>query len=149
MPHLHVSETLKEQVHLIPKPDRCHYIKTVMRAKKNDPVAVFNSRDGDWLARIVRADKKKVELLVLSRIRPSARPSTIDPWLLFAPLKKECTDIIVQKATELGVRVLWPVITQRTNTRRVNESRLAARHRSCRAVRASRYPRDQAATHPS
>ena len=42
------------------------------------------------------------------------------------PLKKECTDIIVQKATELGVRVLWPVITQRTNTRRVNESRLIA-----------------------
>ena len=65
-----VSETLKEDVCLIPKSDRCHYIRAVMRAKKDDPIAVFNSRDGDWLARVIRADKKGWSFLFSPRIRP-------------------------------------------------------------------------------
>lgn len=119
-------EPLKENARVLPDPDRRHYIGTVMRAKENSCIALFNSRDGDWLARITCADKKKMELLILSRIRGPMKESVADPWLLFAPLKKECTDFIVQKATELGVRVLWPVTTRRTNTRRINQNRLTA-----------------------
>ena len=61
-----------------------------------------------------------------------------DIWLCFAPLKRDTTDLVVQKATELGASVLWPVFTERTNAARINADRLRAdRHRGGGTERAA------------
>jgi len=103
---------------------QAHYLLHVMRAKPGDLLSLFNGRDGEWRARIVEVKKRAcvVECEALSA-RQSAAP---DVWLVFAPIKKTPADYVVQKATELGARVLQPVLTRRTIARRVNLERMRA-----------------------
>ena len=101
-----------------------HYLATVLRRQAGDEVLVFNGRDGEWLGRIERLGKQKLELSLLGQTRPQV--PTIGPHLLFAPVKKAPIDQIAQKATELGAVSLQPVFTHRTIVTRVREDRLLA-----------------------
>ena len=101
-----------------------HYLAHVMRLKVGDHVEVFNGRDGAWLATIGRLGKKTCELLPVEQVRPQTIDS--DLWLLFAPLKRQRIDYLVEKATELGVSVLQPIKTRYTVVDRVNLDRLRA-----------------------
>jgi 16S rRNA (uracil1498-N3)-methyltransferase len=105
--------------------DQSHYLANVMRMAAGQSLLVFNGRDGEWLAEITLAAKKDVVLA----IREQARPQAAEPdlWLLAAPLKKDNTDLVAEKAAELGVSRLWPVFTRRTVASRVNADRLRAR----------------------
>lgn len=103
---------------------QAHYLVNVMRLKAGDMVAVFNGRDGEWAATIAETGKKRCTLRLEGRLRAQAREP--DVWLVFAPLKKARIDLVAEKATELGVRVLQPVMTQHTNAERVNVERLHA-----------------------
>lgn len=105
-------------------PAQVHYLNTVMRARPGESVALFNGRDGEWWADLLLVTRKAAAL----RVGACRRPQTEEPdlWLLFAPLKKQTTDFVVEKATELGVRRLWPVMTRHTNASRVNVERLQA-----------------------
>lgn len=103
---------------------QAHYLRTVMRAEIGDEVALFNGRDGEWTARIDDLGKTHVGLVVEERLRPQ-EPEP-GPWLVFAPVKKEAMDFIVQKATELGAARLIPVLTRRTIAARVNQERMRA-----------------------
>lgn len=107
----------------LPAP-QVHYLNTVMRARPGESVALFNGRDGEWLADLLLITRKEAALRVGARRRPQGEEP--DLWLLFAPLKKQTTDFVVEKATELGARVLWPVMTRHTNAARVNAERLTA-----------------------
>lgn len=103
---------------------QAHYLGTVMRRAAGDPVVLFNGADGEWAARIATLRRDRAAFTVEHRLRPqTAEP---DLWLLFAPLKRDATDLVAQKATELGVSRLQPVLTARTNAARVNLERLAA-----------------------
>jgi len=102
--------------------DQAHYLKNVMRADGGDRVRLFNGRDGEWRARLATLDKRRASAVAEARCRPQAEDA--DLWLLFAPIKRGPTDLIVEKATELGVSVLAPVLTQRTQVDRVNLRRL-------------------------
>lgn len=104
--------------------EQAHYLKNVMRLEAGDEVRVFNGRDGEWRARLESAGKKNAVLMVEKQARPQ-EPEP-DLWLAFAPLKKNRMDIVVEKATELGVSVLWPVFTRNTDPARVNGGRLRA-----------------------
>jgi 16S rRNA (uracil1498-N3)-methyltransferase len=86
-------------------------------------VVLFNGRDGEWQARIGTLRGDRGSFVVANRLRAQAPEADI--WLAFAPLKRDATDLVVQKATELGVAALLPVTTARTNTGRVNLERLA------------------------
>ena len=103
---------------------QAHYLRNVMRRKPGDRIRLFNGRDGEW--------EGAVETLAPSRaiVRPvarlSAQPPAPDLRLLFAPLKSERTRFVVEKATELGVGALHPVLTRYGQTRRVNVERLQA-----------------------
>lgn len=97
-----------------------HYLFHVLRKKPDDIIKIFNGRDGEFLARI--ADKHSVE--VTDQLR--AQQAEADIWLVFAPLKKDATDFVITKATELGASELWPVFTERTNTKRLNAERAEA-----------------------
>ena len=100
-----------------------HYLLHVLRAGDGTPVALFNGRDGEWLAEI-QASKRAATAICTRQTRPQA--GTPDLWLAFAPIKKTPADYLVQKAAELGVSVLQPVFTRRTIVTRVNLERMAA-----------------------
>jgi 16S rRNA (uracil1498-N3)-methyltransferase len=107
--------------------DQARYLGAVLRLGAGDPVAVFNARDGEWRARIEHLKKGKGTLVVEARWRaPAAEPG---PWLAFAPLKKTPMDFVAEKATELGVARLLPVLSANTAVGRVNVERLSANAR--------------------
>jgi 16S rRNA (uracil1498-N3)-methyltransferase len=103
---------------------QAHYLFGVMRQSVGGLVALFNGRDGEWLAEIVAAGKRGGELACLSLSAPLQMPP--DLWLMFAPIKKARTDFIVEKAAEMGARRIVPVMTEFTNAGRVQRDRLQA-----------------------
>jgi 16S rRNA (uracil1498-N3)-methyltransferase len=103
---------------------QAHYLLHVMRSKPGDRLSLFNGRDGEWLARVVETAKRTCTLECDTQIAPQSEVP--DLWLVFAPIKKTPADYLTQKATELGVRVLQPVITRRTIVSRVNVERMRA-----------------------
>ena len=104
--------------------EQANYLLNVLRLGAGDAVLVFNGRDGEWLARVSPKGKRSCELLPESQTRPQHGGPDID--YLFAPLKRARLDYMVQKATELGVARLRPVITRRTIAERVNLERMRA-----------------------
>lgn len=103
---------------------QAHYLTAVMRRGPGDEVALFNGRDGVWRAAITGAGRRHVTLAPRALLAPQSPEP--DLWLVFAPLKRDATDLLVRQATELGVSALLPVMTERTNAARVNLDRLEA-----------------------
>jgi 16S rRNA (uracil1498-N3)-methyltransferase len=103
---------------------QANYLGNVMRLGVGDRLLVFNGRDGEWLARLAMAKKGRCVLAAEEQTRP--QDGGPDIHYLFAPLKKARLDYMVQKATEMGVAVLQPVITRRTIAERVNSERMRA-----------------------
>jgi 16S rRNA (uracil1498-N3)-methyltransferase len=100
------------------------YLSRVMRLAVGDAARVFNGRQGEWLCAIDRVQSKRVALRAKQQLRPQPNRSGPAITLLFAPLKKSQTDYAVEKATELGVRNICPVLTEWTQTRTVRVDRL-------------------------
>ena len=101
-----------------------NYLAAVLRLDAGAELLVFNGRDGEWLAEIAEAGRRICRLLARKRVRPQT--SGPDLHYLFAPLKRSRLDYMVQKATELGVSRLQPVMTRRTQAERVNLERMRA-----------------------
>jgi len=101
---------------------QAHYLGSVMRRAVGETVHLFNGRDGEWASRIAALSRGKATFAVETLVRPQAADA--DLWLMFAVLKRDTTDLVVQKATELGVSMLLPVFTERTNASRINLDRL-------------------------
>ena len=104
--------------------DQAHYLFGVMRLAVGGHVALFNGRDGEWLAEVAEAGKRGGTLLAVEQSAPMQLPP--DLWLLFAPIKKARTDFIVEKAAEMGAARIMPVGTEFTNADRVRQDRLQA-----------------------
>jgi len=109
---------------ITPSADDAHYMLKVMRMGVGDHVALFNGKDGEWLAAITQASKKSLTLTANEQLRP--QKNDLDVWLVFAPIKKARLDFIAQKATELGVSGIRPVMTRRTNVGRLKDDRIWA-----------------------
>ncbi|MGB3316965.1 MAG: 16S rRNA (uracil(1498)-N(3))-methyltransferase [Albidovulum sp.] len=95
---------------------QAHYLFGVMREGVGTQVFLFNGTDGEWLAEVTEAGKRKGAMACREQTRPQSAPP--DLWLMFAPVKKARTDFIVEKAVELGVARLQPVLTDYTNSER-------------------------------
>ena len=104
--------------------EQAHYLFGVMRLTVGTVLSLFNGLDGEWDAEVAEAGKKGGSLLCTEQTRPLQMPP--DLWLLFAPIKKERTDFIVEKAVELGAGRIVPVQTEFTNSGRVKQDRLQA-----------------------
>lgn len=103
---------------------QANYLLRVLRLGPGDAVLVFNGRDGEWQATVEPVGKRQCRLVPQHRRRPqSGGPDVV---YLFAPLKRARLDYMVQKAVELGVAALQPVITRRTIAERVNLDRMRA-----------------------
>ncbi len=105
-------------------PGQAHYLGAVMRRGAGDALRLFNGVDGEWQARILEIRRDRVALVAEQMLRTQGTEP--DVWLAFAVLKRDATDLVAQKATELGVAALFPVLAERTNAARVNTGRLAA-----------------------
>ena len=112
--------SLKSPVKLENK--QVHYLINVMRKKIDDSILVFNSVNGEFLAKISGIYKNTIIIDIIKKIRDVKIENDI--WLLFAPVKKSPTEYIVQKATELGVSKIIPIITERTITKNLNLNRM-------------------------
>lgn len=104
--------------------EAAHRTHSVMRRKAGDPLVLFNGHDGEWRGRIAETGKARCIVAVEAQMRP--QPAEPDLLLVFAPLKRDALDLLVEKATELGVSVLQPVLTRRTVVDRVNLERMSA-----------------------
>lgn len=124
IPRLFVEAPLAAGAEVRGRAGQAHYLAHVLRRGPGDPVLLFNGEDGEWQARITALRHDPATFAVEQQLRPQ-QPDT-DLWLAFAPLKRDATDLVAQKATELGASALLPVITERTNTARINRDRLTA-----------------------
>ena len=121
---LYVQDSLRADDIVTTGPEQAHYLQHVMRCKSGQEIALFNGRDGEWVARIETLAKKRATLLPVSQSRPQALSP--DLWLLFAPVKRGPFDFIIEKATELGASKLVPVVTRFTVRDRVKMERMDA-----------------------
>ncbi len=103
---------------------QANYLGNVMRLRAGDAVLLFNGRDGEWLAEITGMKRNACALTARELVRPQTGGP--DVHFLFAPLKMARLDYMVQKATEMGVAALRPVITRRTIAERVKIERMRA-----------------------
>jgi 16S rRNA (uracil1498-N3)-methyltransferase len=123
-PRLFTDRPLAEGQTVAIERDQAHYLANVLRLKPGDDILLFNGRDGEWQARLARGAKRAVSAEVGERTRVQPRPP--DLYFLFAPLKHARLDYLVQKAVEMGVSRLQPVITRHTQVARVNLGRMRA-----------------------
>ena len=103
---------------------QAHYLGKVMRAAPGDAVVLCDDLTGEWAARVVAADKRAVALEVAALLRP--REDVPDFTLIAALLKKPQFDMVLEKATELGVRRIQPVVTRRCVADALNPDRARA-----------------------
>jgi 16S rRNA (uracil1498-N3)-methyltransferase len=120
---LYVEASLHEGALVALAKPQAHYLTTVLRLKSNDRVLAFNGRDGEWDTAI-ELQKRAAALRVGGKIRPQTQPA--DLHYLFAPLKAARLDYMVQKAVEMGVSRLQPVLTRHGQVARVNADRMRA-----------------------
>jgi 16S rRNA (uracil1498-N3)-methyltransferase len=122
-PRLFVKDDLSSGVVVHLEKPAQNYVSNVLRLRQGDVVLVFNGRDGEFAARL-DGEAKRLVLRLESRTREQT-PKPALRWL-FAPLKHARLDYMVQKAVEMGVGSLEPVMTRRTQVARVNLERMRA-----------------------
>ena len=100
--------------------EHTHYVANVMRMKRGSNINFFN-KEGEWLSEIIFLDRDRVEVKFLNKMKESSKPSNIELaiWLV----KKNPMEIILQKATELGVSRITPIISERTEVKELNYER--------------------------
>ncbi len=123
-PRLFVEAPLAEGVSVPLEAAQANYLVNVLRLKAGASVLLFNGRDGEWRAELVATGKKKATLHIVERTREQTAPGHLH--YLFSPLKHARLDYMVQKAVEMGVSRLAPIIMRHTQAERVNLGRMRA-----------------------
>lgn len=122
IPRLFIQSELSKGAQIYLSDAQSHYLSHVLRVQTGDDVLLFNGQDGEWRSPVTQIGKKQVVLQVSEQTRQQEKKSEV--CLCFAPVKKDCTDLIIQKATELGVGKISFVRTKRTNTTKINMQRM-------------------------
>jgi 16S rRNA (uracil1498-N3)-methyltransferase len=101
-----------------------NYLVNVLRLRAGAEVRVFNGRGGEWQANLVEEGRRSFRLDVVELVRPQMPPADLD--FLFVPVKQARLDYMVEKAVEMGVGRLRPVLSQHSQVTRVNNDRMEA-----------------------
>ena len=120
-PRLFLDDELSEGRTFALDGNRAHYLGKVMRVSEGDIVILCDDITGEWAARVGQVDKRRVDVTVAERLRP--REEVPDLWLCPALLKKDRFDLVLEKATELGVSAIHPVVTRRCVADKLNPER--------------------------
>lgn len=121
---LFVEPTLARGAEILCEGQQANYLLNVLRLREGDTLRVFNGRDGEWEAVLRAVRKRDCRFVIGGRVREQVAGPDVE--YLFAPLKHTRLDYMVQKAVEMGVARLRPVITRRTVAERVNLDRMRA-----------------------
>jgi len=124
LPRLYVETPLGAGASVELDAAQANYLGNVMRLKEGSQLLIFDGMSGEWLAEVAEAGKKRMSLSVIEPTQP--QENVPDLWLAFAPVKKGRVDWLVEKAVELGVARLLPVVTQRTIVDKLNLDRMRA-----------------------
>lgn len=122
IPRLFIDAPLAENAAAPLSAEQAHYLKNVLRRKEGDSILLFNGVDGEFSADIIELKKKGG--LAATKSQTHAQVNEPDLAFYFAPVKRGPLETIVQKAVELGVASLAPVLTERTVVTRINNERL-------------------------
>lgn len=122
LPRLFVETPLAPAAQVEMDAAQANYLGNVMRMKEGSQLLLFDGASGEWLAKVEQAGKRRMTLSVVEPTR--SQESVPDLWLAFAPVKKGRVDWLVEKAVELGVARLLPVVTQRTIVDKLNLERM-------------------------
>ena len=115
----HPENIIENTTSLLSK-EHTHYVVNVMRLKKGSNLNFFN-KEGEWLSEIIFIERDKVEIKFLNKIKEPFKISSIE--LAICLVKKTPIEIILQKATELGVSKIIPIISDRTEVKDLNFDR--------------------------
>lgn len=122
-PRLFVDEVLAEQATIRVDGNRAHYLGRVMRVVPGDAVVLCDDVTGEWAAQVETVEKRTVTLRATEKLRD--REPVPDFWLCPALLKRDRFDVTLEKATELGVAEIRPVLTRRCVADKLNGERAA------------------------
>ena len=100
--------------------EHTHYVANVMRLKRGSNINFFN-QEGEWASEVIFLEKDRVEVKFLNKIKEPLKSLSIE--LAICLIKKNPMDIILQKATELGVSKITPIISERTEIKELNHDR--------------------------
>ena len=117
---LYNPDSIEENSTNLLSKEHTHYVVNVMRLKRGSNINFFNS-EGEWKSEIVFLDKDRVEVKIIEKIKQPKGLSNIE--LALCLVKKNPMEIILQKATELGVRKITPIISERTEVKELNYDR--------------------------
>lgn len=101
--------------------NQAHYLGKVMRVAEGDTVILCDDITGEWAARVGQIGKRRVDVKVIEQLRQ--RETVPDLWLCPALLKKDRFDMVLEKATELGVAAIHPIVTRRCVADKLNPER--------------------------
>lgn len=121
-PRLFVEPLLAAQQSRRIEGSAAHYLSSVMRVAPGDAVILLDDVTGEWAARVEAVAKRHIAVTVVERLR--MREAVPDLWLCVAPVKKPHSDLVIEKATELGVARIVPVLTRRGVVDKVNGERV-------------------------
>jgi 16S rRNA (uracil1498-N3)-methyltransferase len=124
IPRLFVAGRLEAGALVELAASHAHYLATVLRLDLGAELRLLDDETGEWAAEIAEVGRRRVTARVGAMIR--GRETVPDLWLLTAPIRAERFEWIVEKATELGVRRIVPVLTARVNHGRLKPERLRA-----------------------
>jgi 16S rRNA (uracil1498-N3)-methyltransferase len=119
-----VENDLQEGAAFEASREQANYLLNVLRLNDGDELLTFNGHDGEWRCSVKAQGRKKCSLTPQEQTRPQPEPYSL--IYCFAPLKQARLDYMVQKAVEMGVGVLQPVITEYTQVRNINPKRMRA-----------------------
>ena len=117
---LYYPNSIVERTTSLLSKEHTHYIANVMRMKRGSNINFFN-KEGEWISEIVFLEKDRAEVKFLNRVKESIKSSNIE--LAICLVKKNSMEIILQKATELGVAKIIPIISERTEVKELNHER--------------------------
>lgn len=123
-PRLFVEQQLREGDRVLIEGGQAHYLVRVMRVSAGVAVIACDNLTGEWATRVADVTKREVMLEVADRLRE--REAVPDLWLCAALLKKDRFDMVLEKATELGVARIQPIITRRCVADKLNLTRARA-----------------------
>jgi 16S rRNA (uracil1498-N3)-methyltransferase len=115
----HPENIIENTTSLLSK-EHTHYVVNVMRLKRGSNINFFN-KNGEWLSEIVFLDRDRVEVKFLNKLKEPTKNSNIE--LAICLVKKSPMDTILQKATELGVSKIIPIVSERTEVKELNFER--------------------------
>jgi len=121
LPRLYINTPIAPGEIVLLASHQSHYLCTVLRSAAQDQVRIFNQSQGEYLAEVIKSHARAAALKVLSLLRPHETPAPLT--LVFAPLRKERLHFLVEKAVELGVSSLMPILTDRTTQRNFSEEK--------------------------